>query len=166
MGKSIIIPGISAEVANLGQVELASVVDLTSDVQMITSTDSNKGAQYLHYPGGSLNDAFMRNTSIKGKVICYVDVSDFQGKRIVTYLNDTSASTDRSYMAFASAVNHTSNLSTDTAVQNAITAVERIVGTGTSGLVKREYTIPEGANYLVFSVYSENIDKIYIKVLQ
>jgi hypothetical protein len=154
MGKSLVINGINAAPANLGTVNLQEEgLDITNRIQLVSST-SGYGTQYLHYPTG-MNDAIQCTTSINGRKMGFIDVSDFVGSVLKANIKRSARASDYSpeayWICFASAISSTSV--GKTTVQNGVTPVQRISGLGSDveAFSERNLIIPSGAKYFVFS---------------
>lgn len=150
MGKKLIIKGADF---SANAIDLINWTDITSS---ITFNSSGK-RQYIHYPGGSLSDAYQYQSSLSDSYrIAVADVSSYVGKRIKLHTSDSAKAS--SYQGglyrkcFASAITSLPWTST-TNLQNAVTAVEHIDGKGGSASTAVDFilTVPQGAVYLVFT---------------
>lgn len=153
MGKSLVINGINASPANLGQVELViGGVDITGTLQTKGSTTSGYGAQFLHYPNGSFNNAYQPLKDSSGTKIGYIDVSQYVGQTLVATMGVGSKASQYTggawWRCFASAMSSASIAKVN--IQNAVTVVQYVEGTGGVGTHTFYLPIPTGAVYFIF----------------
>jgi hypothetical protein len=153
MGKSLVIKGINAAPAGLGQVTLAETeIDITSQIRTIASTSAGIGTQFLH-DTNNFNNAIQIN-SMENRRLGYIDVSEYVGRTISCTWTRQALATDYTppgyWKCFASAISQFSVAKTT--VQNAVTVVQYIsgLGTPTDGFSTQKLTIPTGAVYLIF----------------
>lgn len=166
MGKSLVINGINAAPANLGQVELVvGGLDITGTLQTKGSTSSGYGAQYLHFPS-NYNDCFQSLSNSTNK-IGYIDVSQYVGQTLMARIEagniPTNYTPNAYWRCFASAMTSASISNKD--IQNAATAVQRIGGVGGSGLHDFYLPIPEGAVYFIFDYKVANASEYRFVIL-
>jgi hypothetical protein len=154
MGKSLVIKGINAAPAGLGQVTLAETeIDITSQIRTIASTNAGYGTQFLH-DTNNFNNAIQSTTAIPNTRFGFIDVSQYVGRTIrCTWIRGYLASdyTPPGYWkCFASAISQFSVAKTT--VQNVVTAVEYISGLGApvGGFATQEFVIPTGTVYIIF----------------
>lgn len=169
MGKSLVINGINAIPANLGQVEFVTEgLDITGTLQTKSSTASGYGAQYIHYLATNYNNAFQ---PLNGSttMIGYIDVSQYVGQTLVaTITAGAKANTYEGgawWRCFASAMSLVS-ITTST-INNAVTVVQHIEGTGggSSSMYTFRLPIPTSAAYFIFD-YRPNHESEYRFVIE
>lgn len=163
MGKSLVINGINAAPANLGQVELViGGVDITGTLQTKGSTTSGYGAQFLHYPNGHYNNAYQPLTSASGAKIGYIDVSQYVGQTLVATIGAGSKASQYTggawWRCFASAMSSASIAKAT--IQNAVTVVQYVEGIGGVGTYTFYLPIPTGAVYFIFD-YRQSLESEY-----
>jgi hypothetical protein len=154
MGKSLVINGIDATPANLGQVELIiGGLDITGTLQTKGSTSNGYGAQYLHYPNDSLNNAYQPLNGNPNTKIGYIDVSRYVGQTLVATIGAGYKASQFSggawWRCFASAMSSASIA--NNVIQNAVTAVQHVEGVGGGGTHTFYLPIPTGAVYFIFN---------------
>lgn len=168
MGKSLVINGINAAPANLGQVELVvGGLDITGTLQTKGSTSSGYGAQYLHYPNGSYNNAYQPLANSTGRKIGYIDVSKYTGQTLVATITAGSKASQYTggawWRCFASTMSSASIAKTT--IQNAVTVIQLVEGFGGGGMHTFYLPIPTGAVYFIFDIWPEYESKYRFVIL-
>lgn len=164
MGKAFIINGIDASGIALKQVTpVSKMTDVTSSLII------HSGYMFLEYQPG--NDNTLR--TLENYVSFVLDVSSYQGKKLVMYIPSRDTTSGAYWRAFAqsftSPITAADWSSVTSITQNAITpsSITPYIGgehPSPATMVWKEAVVPSDANYLVVSYGADLADQVKVYV--